>query len=1790
MSDPAEVQLLRKVRARQARASAAPVPAATTVVDGGIMMSHLDMSNHTLSNASLRAPDGSVEVRSVTCNDLTVNAKAHISGALSAAEAKVDRDLRVDGDMQVSGPVRLGPRGGLSVGPDGAVAASTSFQAPVVNARDVNVSEAGGRLTVGEKSSLECRGSAAFASGASVKGRLSVVGETDVRGTAKFNSQTIFADRVLFTGGATFSSGNVTVQRGKVLLGSGLSVSGGATFADAAQFVGGLQASRDVQLVNGASLRTSKTSKVQCDGSVTVSGKLETLSQASLVGGAEVGAEGSGNQAGLAVRCWNVEPCDFIVDKDSGDVRVGGDLFVRGRTILEGGQQVLALSAGVPNPTSAKQRGSLVVHAHDGAKDRKFAVSTSGQVCISGDIQQDHDASARLGGRVTVGKTGSAGAATLSIKGWNGGSSADTVVDVAGNMTVGTNLNVPGRAVLAKGLSVPSGNAEVGGRSHSASLTVYSSKPEPFRVSEHGDVNIPGNVTVQGKAILSALSLEGRVIVTEDRDGNPASLVLHGRRPGGQSAQFHVRESGDVAVAGDLHVGGSASFAGDMRFEKDLSVGGPGYGSRAGLRVHCHTREGEARAFSVDKDTGDVSVGGLLEARRGATFGGDVHMAAVNERESLHFYGKEGRGLLRVGGKAVVVGGLDVGSDEEASTLHVHGRDGRGLKVTAEGETSCAGTLTVGPGAVPQASASLRACTSSGRGLSVPMDGNSAVLVDADGGLEVRNRLRVGTALEVSEGDGKISIPGSDLVVGREDRPQSLVVHAGPGASPFRVDSGTGDVHVPRKMAVQGDIVQNNTSRASVGVVSAQGLSVVGDGCDVVLGTSSTSKGASFKVYGKREDGTATSFAVSPESDVSVDGGLTVARAVVAHDGVQVPAGQSVFGGQMIVRGSFVAEGDAGVVVQSGNLTVSRGDVAIKEGALAVRGSSSVGSDLLVGGDVRVQGGKGVSLFSSGALWNTCVRRPEGAPFTSLTTSVGGAPLFEQRSNGELRVGRAIGASEGAPPVPGALRVFCETGEFEVAPSGDVSVGAKLLVKGDGLFGSGVTVSGASEFQGAVGAQSGLTVGRPGRNLGGSLLVHGNVEGRACNFEVTPAGDVDVRGTATFHSPSTPVVLQAFTDNSAGASVTFVKGRGNGRMSQGEDCLGNLVFCGLDSSNVRKSAAVLRAVQEGTGMRGASVSAKMEAVCVSVNGDKKRVLGLSATDGVVVGEPGREGSVGFKVKAFDLSQGETRDFIVAPDGNAVFGGNLKVRGKLEANIEFSSLVVGSRGDSDKAGEFVVSGEDAGEKSFHVGTDGVVRVGKGGLKCAGDVDFSSATSVKVLDVCFSRGGAEMEGSVARGGVESLESGPVIGAASLVVHSTDSTTLRLGSSETKGVSLSCKAGGMLRLSGGNVVVGREGSSGAVSTTFRGWSDGKQCDTTIDAQGDVLVGGTLFVSTPQSRLVLRSSTADASCKSLEFAKSRPSGNATSDGDHLGRISFSGRAESGDDARGAVVLVTQRSDGGDRHVAADLTVRLFRKDLPFDALVATSEGVEVGGKGQAARFTVNAERAFTVTQEGDVNVGGSFSVGEGLEFAHMVGGESAHGVGPFVFASGSRVSDAKDGAHVAFGTSAEAEAEGAMFAVGTDAGAALLKVTEKAGARLFGDLDMGGAAEGRGNIRNVADPSEPYDAVNMGWADKRMMKQYTLRETADVPTDARQCMVMKGGIALTLPRASHMPEGWQVWFVDADGKASAEAIEIVKNPADQNMTTLGGRVEKYSMDVNYVTVIATAFPHARRWHLTVV
>ncbi len=270
------------------------------------------------------------------------------------------------------------------------------------------------------------------------------------------------------------------------------------------------------------------------------------------------------------------------------------------------------------------------------------------------------------------------------------------------------------------------------------------------------------------------------------------------------------------------------------------------------------------------------------------------------------------------------------------------------------------------------------------------------------------------------------------------------------------------------------------------------------------------------------------------DDNLSVTGVSTFTGAIDANGGLDVSGGESVLSSATVsdlTSGRVVLAGAAGSLEDSGNLTFGAGGLTVGAGGVNVTGVSTFSTDVVIGGDVRINGNDIKSSTGDTAitLSGNDVALADNLTVAGVSTFTGAID-----ANGGLDVsgGETVLSSATVSDLTSG-RVVLAGAAGALQDSGNLTFGAGGLTVGTG----GVNVTGVSTFSADV-------------TVGGDLQVTGNdiksstgvVAITLADNDVTVADDLTVNGNLYVNGSTTQVNTQSLTVEDRTIDLGIVNG------------------------------------------------------------------------------------------------------------------------------------------------------------------------------------------------------------------------------------------------------------------------------------------------------------------------------------------------------------------------------------------------------------------------------------------------------------------------------------------------------------------------------------------------------------------------------------------------------------------------------------------------------------------------
>ena len=263
-------------------------------------------------------------------------------------------------------------------------------------------------------------------------------------------------------------------------------------------------------------------------------------------------------------------------------------------------------------------------------------------------------------------------------------------------------------------------------------------------------------------------------------------------------------------------------------------------------------------------------------------------------------------------------------------------------------------------------------------------------------------------------------------------------------------------------------------------------------------------------------------------TNISVAGLSTFTGAIDANGGADISGGETTLSSATVsdlTAGRVVLAGTSGALEDSTNLTFSAGGLTVGAGGINVTGVSTFSTDLVVTGDLQVNGGDVTSSTASLNLFNTNVTTANvlGA---GTTISIGATTgITTVRNNltvgGDLRInGNDIQASDGNANIT-------LTSNTLTAFAGDIRVNGNDIQASDGNANITLTSNTLTAFVGDI-------------KVGGNDIQasDGTTAITLSGADVTVAGDIRINGNDIKASDGTTAITLAGNDVTVADNLT----------------------------------------------------------------------------------------------------------------------------------------------------------------------------------------------------------------------------------------------------------------------------------------------------------------------------------------------------------------------------------------------------------------------------------------------------------------------------------------------------------------------------------------------------------------------------------------------------------------------------------------------------------------------------
>jgi len=292
-----------------------------------------------------------------------------------------------------------------------------------------------------------------------------------------------------------------------------------------------------------------------------------------------------------------------------------------------------------------------------------------------------------------------------------------------------------------------------------------------------------------------------------------------------------------------------------------------------------------------------------------------------------------------------------------------------------------------------------------------------------------------------------------------------------------------------------------------------------------------------------------------------VTGVSTFTGAIDANGGADISGGETTLSSATVsdlTSGRVVLAGTSGSIVDSANLTFSAGGLIVGSGGINVTGVSTFSTDLVVGGDLQVNGGDVTSNTATLNLFNATVTTANvlGAGTDILFGATSGITTVRNNLTvgGDLRInGNDIQASDGATNIT-------LTSNTLTAFAGDIKVDGNDIQASDGNANITLTSNTLTTFAGdikvggndiqASDGTTAITLSGADATIAGDLKIGGNdikasdgtVAITLAGNDVTVADDLTVGGNLYVNGSTTQVNTAALTVEDRTIDLGIVNG------------------------------------------------------------------------------------------------------------------------------------------------------------------------------------------------------------------------------------------------------------------------------------------------------------------------------------------------------------------------------------------------------------------------------------------------------------------------------------------------------------------------------------------------------------------------------------------------------------------------------------------------------------------------
>ena len=296
-------------------------------------------------------------------------------------------------------------------------------------------------------------------------------------------------------------------------------------------------------------------------------------------------------------------------------------------------------------------------------------------------------------------------------------------------------------------------------------------------------------------------------------------------------------------------------------------------------------------------------------------------------------------------------------------------------------------------------------------------------------------------------------------------------------------------------------------------------------------------------------------------TNISVAGLSTFTGAIDANGGADISGGETTLSSATVsdlTAGRVVLVGTSGALVDSANLTFSAGGLIVGSGGINVTGVSTFSTDLVVGGDLQVNGGDVTSNTAALNLFNATVTTANvlGAGTDILFGATSGITTVRNNLTvgGDLRInGNDIQASDGVANIT-------LTSNTLTAFAGDIRVNGNDIQASDGNANITLTSNTLTTFAGDIKVGGNDIQASDGTT---AITLAGN--------DVTVADDLTVGGNLYVNGSTTQVNTAALTVEDRTIDLGIVNGSapsGNTTWDLG------ILFNYYSSAAAKKSAVI----------------------------------------------------------------------------------------------------------------------------------------------------------------------------------------------------------------------------------------------------------------------------------------------------------------------------------------------------------------------------------------------------------------------------------------------------------------------------------------------------------------------------------------------------------------------------------------------------------------------------------------